>query len=153
MSDQSAVRFFCKAKRNTAEPEQASIELSPFIEHAQGGEELPRVARAFVAMCAEEQGHWSFDVGHLSVEFLRFLIQRHQESREQIPPEVLATASPAMQAAFLSPTGHGLRVVSDEAHLESETYEVHVSDVEPKGVKVFVLDLTEEGYERVEWID
>ena len=153
MSDRSAVRFFCEAKRNLTEPDAVSIESGPFIEHSQGGEELPRVARAWVAMCAEEQGHWSFDAGHLSVEFLRFLIQRHQESREHIPPELLAAASAEMQAALLSPTNHGLRVVSDEKDLESEIYEVHVSDVEPRGVKVFCVELSEEGFERVEWID
>ena len=153
MSDRSAIRFFCKAKRNQVEPDTVSIESSPFIEHSQGGEELPRVASAFVAMCAEEQGHWSFDAEHLAVEFLRFLIQRHQQSREHIPPELLAAASAEMQASLLSHTNHGLRVVSDEKDLDSEIFEIHVSDVEPKGVKVFVVELSEEGFERVEWVE
>jgi len=141
MSDPSAVQFFCSA----AERETRS----PFVEYLRGGADLPRVASAFIAMTAEEQGHWSFDAGHLAVEFLRFLLQQHQETRELLSPEVLAQASPEIQAALLSPANHGLRVVSQREELEGEVYEVHV---EPERVTLFHLQRDEAGaYERVEW--
>jgi hypothetical protein len=155
MSDPSAIRFLCQAKQTVVGGEEAIVtDSSPFIEYRQGGEELPKVARAFIEMTAAEQGDYDFETGHLAVEFLRFLIQRHQESRQLVPLEALAQLSPEAQAVFLSPASHGLRLTADERGLDAEIYEVHVSDVEPKGVTLFRLDVDEEGnYERVEWLE
>lgn len=153
MSDPSAIRFLCQAKRAVLGGKEALVtDASPYIEHRQGGEELPQVARAFVDMTAAEQGDYDFETGHLAVEFLRFLIQRHQESRQLVPQEALAQLSPEARAVFLSPASHGLRLTADEGGLDAQIYEVHVSDVDPKGVTLFRLDEDEDGnHERVEW--